>query len=316
MLLPLAMAPVGATEYAPSPPPLWQSIFARPATIPAPVANPLTAARITLGERLFFDTRLSGNGQRNCATCHAPQKGYSDGKPTPLGLNGLPLKRNAPALWNLAWAPHFYWDGRQVTLEEQARVPIEHENEMGGDFAAISNILNRDAAMKTAFAAAFPATPQASERTILAAIASYERALVSPATRFDRWIAGAANTLTMQEYRGFQLFTGRAGCLSCHGGWRFTDDKFHDIGLATTDAGRSAIDGGARQALRFKTPGLRTVQLTAPYMHNGSVKSLQDVLSHYAGGFVRRPSLAPSLIKNLQLSTQERTELVAFLQTL
>lgn len=309
---------LSAQSGSPSPPPaqLWQSIFARPDTIPAPADNPLTKAKVALGRRLYFDPRLSGDGTRSCATCHAPQKGYSDRRPQPLGRDGLPLKRNAPALWNLAWAPHFYWDGRAATLEDQARVPIEHPREMGGDFAIIVRRLRRDTAMQAAFAAAFSRSPKISEATILAAIASYERSLVSPVTRFDRWIGGEASALTKQEQRGFQLFTGRAGCLACHGGWRFTDDKFHDIGLATDDPGRSAIDGGALKARRFKTPGLRSVYLSAPYMHDGSKKSLDDVLAHYAGGFEKRQSLAPSLVKDLRLSTQERAELIAFLKTL
>ncbi len=315
-MLPFASAIAQTPEYAPPSSPLWQGIFARPETIRAPADNPLTNAKIMLGEQLFFDKRLSGDGRRNCATCHMPEKGYSDGRTSSEGLNGKPLTRNTPALWNLAWAPHFYWDGRKPTLEDQARVPIEHANEMGGDLAAASKVLNRDEKMEAVFAAAFPDSPYASERTILAAIASYERALISPVTRFDRWIDGEAGTLTMQEYRGFQLFTGRAGCLACHGGWRFTDDKFHDIGLSTKDPGRSAVDGGPGRALRFKTPGLRGVQQSAPYMHNGSMASLEDVLSHYAGGFMRRPSLAPTFVKNLKLSAQERAELIAFLKAL
>ncbi len=308
-------------DLVPPPAPIWQRIFARPATvrldtIPAPAGNRLTASKVELGEQLFFDRRLSGNGERSCATCHNPKLGFSDGRVLPIGLNGQPLKRHAPSLWNLAWARRLYWDGRAPTLEAQARVPIEHPNEMGGNLALSVKLFNDDPAMRSAFLRAYPSVGKASAETILAAIASYERSLVSPPSAFDRWIAGDRSALSVAAYRGFLLFTGRAGCLSCHGSWRFSDDRFHDIGLETTDLGRSAVDGSGSLAPRFKTPGLRGLTSSAPYMHDGSKATLDEVLAHYAGGFVRRRSLAPSIVRDLELNAQDRARIIAFLKSL
>lgn len=302
----------------PVPSPVWQQIFARPQAARSPTNAASSAAQAALGKRLYFDTRLSGDGRRSCATCHDPKRGFSDGRAKPLGRDGKPLRRNAPGLWNLAWSKAFYWDGREPTLEAQARVPIEHPNEMAGDLEAIALTLAEDAEMRKLFAAAFPSEDNISATLIVAAIAAYERSLISPITRFDRWIGGDAAALTAQEYRGFSLFVGRAGCLSCHAGWRFTDDRFHDIGLDTDDLGRGALreaDAGPPTP-RFKTPGLRRISRSAPYMHDGSLKTLEDVVRHYAGGFEQRPSVAANIVRNLQLSASERAALVAFLKTL
>ncbi len=300
----------------PEPAPVWRRIFARPKTIPTPPDNPMTPHKVALGARLFHDNRLSGAANRSCSTCHNPRSGYSDTRPQPVGINGRALLRNAPALWNLAWAKQLYWDGRQPTLERQARVPIEHPNEMAGALPQIAERLNRDPDMRGLFKRAFPEPGSATSTTILKAIATFERSLISPITRFDEWIAGNAAALRPGEYRGFQLFTGRAGCLACHGGWRFTDDKFHDIGLPSDDPGRSAIDGGPAEARRFKTPGLRELVHSAPYMHDGSKATLRDVIIHYAGGARQRSTLAPTLVRNLKLEAGEIDDLVAFLKTL
>ena len=142
------------------------------------------------------------------------------------------------------------------------------------------------------------------------------RSLVSPPTRFDAWIGGDAGALSAAEVRGFTLFTGKAGCVLCHAGWRFTDDRFHDIGLPGKDPGRGAVPGGTPGLAAFKTPSLRELKRTAPYMHDGSLPTLAAVLAHYTGGFVRRPSLAPTMNLKLKLGAQERADLIAFLHTL
>lgn len=221
------------------------------------------------------------------------------------------------SLWNLAWSKALYWDGRKPTLEAQAQVPIEHPNEMAGALSTIAEALMRDAKYRERFQKAFPPTGEISPSSILQAIATFERTLVSPETRFDRWIAGDRSAISLSAYRGFELFVGRAGCLSCHGGWRFGDERFHDIGLKTSDLGRGALpEAGGPKAPLFKTPGLRELKYSAPYMHNGSMSSLDQVVSHYAGGFEKRPSLAANIVRDLQLSPQERDDLVAFLGTL
>ncbi|MEM6497894.1 MAG: cytochrome c peroxidase [Pseudomonadota bacterium] len=301
----------------PAPAEIWKTIFARPSAIPAPDGNPITPSKVALGRELFFDKRLSGDGQRSCASCHDPTQGFSDGRTTALGRNSQPLRRNTMTLWNLAWSKTLYWDGRRPSLEAQAQVPIEHPNEMAGSLKSITEALMRDAKYNGQFKQAFPPNGEISPGSILQAIATFERSLVSPETRFDRWIAGDRSAISLSAYRGFELFVGKAGCLSCHGGWRFADERFHDIGLATSDLGRGGLPNTeGPKAPRFKTPGLRELKYSAPYMHNGSMASLDEVIAHYSGGFERRPSLAANIVQDLQLSRQERNDLVAFLDTL
>ena len=308
-------APLGAQDVRIEAP--WRKMFQRPAPPPpSPADNPLTAEKIALGARLFADKRLSGANDRACATCHRPEMAFTDGHARPRALSGAAQPRNTPPLWNLAWGKHFFWDGRASSLEEQVRMPIEAPQEMGGNWATILGRLEGDAALAGQFRAAFPQEPGVSQASVLQALASYVRSLVSPPTRFDAWIAGEEDALRPAEVRGFRLFTGKAGCVLCHVGWRFTDDKFHDIGLASRDGGRGAVPGGTPGLMAFKTPSLREVVRTAPYMHDGSKPTLEAVLRHYAGGFVARPSLATNMDRRLRLSAAERADLVAFLGTL
>jgi cytochrome c peroxidase len=300
------------------PDPRWRALFGRPAEIPAPADNPLTPERIALGAKLFADTHLSGKGDRSCASCHRPELSFTDGRPRARGHGDAPLKRNTPALWNLAWGKSFSWDGRAPSLEVQVAIPIAAPDEMAGDWAEIVRRLAADTAMVSDFAAAFPREPVVSQATIVKALASYVRSLISPPTRFDAWIEGDAQALSRAETRGFALFTGKGGCVLCHAGWRFTDDRFHDIGLASSDRGQGAapVPGGGFGAIAFKTPGLREAAHTAPYMHDGSLATLPAVLGHYGGGFRKRPSLAPHMNRALRLSPRERADLLAFLGTL
>lgn len=295
---------------------VWRSIFARPSPLPPALNQAEDAAKVALGAQLFVDARLSGDGSRSCASCHDPARGFTDGRARALARDGSALNRNVPSLYNLAWSAHYFADGRAASLEDQARVPITAVNEMAGDFASITRKLNADARMAANFARAFPATPEVSEATLVAALAAYERTLVSRQTRFDRWVAGDDGALSDRERAGFSLFVGKAGCVGCHGGWRFTDDGFRDIGLPGDDPGRSAIVGGSPDLRQFKTPGLRELTRTAPYMHDGSLATLRDVVDHYAGGFVKRPSLDSNLVRDLTLSEAEKLALIAFLRSL
>lgn len=292
---------------------IWRSIFARPAV---QTADQLRDKRQALGAALFADTRLSRDGDRSCASCHQPEAGYSDGLPKARGRDGTLLKRNTPHLYNLADATSFYWDGREPTLESQARVPLHATNELGANEAQLLANLSADPDMRRQFAEAFPDETDISEKSLLIALAAYERSLISPQTAFDAWVEGDDSALNEQEKAGFRIFVGKGGCVSCHGGWRMTDDGFHDIGLETDDPGRSIVPGGDAGIAAFKTPGLRQVSRTAPYMHNGSLATLEEVVAHYAGKHVHRPSLAPSLVRDLQLDSQERAALVAFLKSL
>ncbi len=294
----------------------WRKLFRRDTGTPAPSDNPLTPEKIELGRQLFSDPRLSGSGTRACASCHQPALSYTDGRKRPAALNGTPLPRNTPALWNLAWSKHYFWDGRAASLEEQVAMPIENADEMAGAWPAILGRLGGDPIVASQFRTAFPdedATPSRSQ--VVRALASFVRALVSPPTRFDDWVDGNDKALDPAELRGFRLFTGKAGCALCHVGWRFTDDRFHDIGLRDADPGRGAVTGtpGFRA---FKTPTLRELAHTAPYMHDGALPTLAAVLKHYAGGQVARPSLSTHINRNLRLTEQEKSDVIAFLLTL
>lgn len=308
-----ALSQVRAGAEAPLPDRLavWRAIFARPAA-PAQTSE---AAKIALGYDLFRDPRLSGGGATACATCHDPDRAFTDGRKTGRGPAGAPLPRNVPSLYDLAAATSFFWDGRAPSLEAQARFPITAPDEMAGRFPEIEALLNADSAMRTRFAAVYPGAAGIGETEIVDALAAYERSLSSPETRFDRWVAGDEQALSEQELRGFDIFVGKGGCVTCHGGWRFTDDNFHDVGLASTDLGRGALAGAGGAIPAFKTPSLREAAHTAPYMHDGSLATLGDVVKHYAGGLAQRPSLAPTIVRDLALTEDERAALVAFIKT-
>ena len=295
----------------------WRAMFKRPDRLPATAAeHPLTPGRVALGARLFADTRLSGAGDRSCAACHQRERAFTDGRRRARGVSGAPLLRNTPSLYNLAWGKQYFWDGRASSLVEQAGMPIVAPDEMGGDWTTILARLRADGDTVAMFRAAFAEAEPVTEANVLAALAAYVGSLVSPPTRFDAWIDGDVQALSAAELRGFRIFTGKGACLLCHVGWRFTDDKFHDIGLPSTDGGRGLVKGGTPGLRAFKTPSLRELTRTAPYMHDGSLATLDAVVAHYAGGLRRRPSLAPSLPRDLRLSARERADLVAFLRTL
>jgi cytochrome c peroxidase len=293
-----------------------KGLYARPAGVPFPEANPYRPAKAELGRRLFFEPLLSRDGGTACATCHDPAKGFGDGRALGRGVPGTPLARHTPTLWNLAWAPALFWDGHAGSLEEQARGPVENPLEMAQPLALGVAKLAERADYRSAFAAAFPAAPVADEANLLAALATFERTLVSPETRFDRWVAGAADALSLEEQRGFLLFNGKAGCAACHEGWSFTDHAFHDIGLPGDDRGRGAAIGLPAAEHAFKTPTLRELGRTAPYAHDGRFATLSEVLDHYAGhGMIDRPTVSPDL-RQAALTPEERQDLLAFLGTL
>jgi cytochrome c peroxidase len=290
--------------------------FRRPAAIPFPASNPYTEAKRALGETLFHDKRLSADGTHACATCHVRTKGFSDGRVTAIGVPGRPLARHAPTLWNLAWAGPVFWDGRARSLEEQVAGPIVAPDEMAQPMDRLIARLAADKMYARAFAKAFPESPRVTEDNLKKAVATYERTLVSPATRFDRWIEGDASALTPQEIDGFRLFTGKAACVNCHSGWAFTDYAFYDIGLPSEDRGRGAVLRLEAAEYAFKTPSLREAARRAPYMHDGSLGDLEEVVRHYAGGITERPTLLRDLTRGLTLDSGEQTALVAFLKTL
>jgi cytochrome c peroxidase len=292
---------------------VWRGIFARATDAPEPDDNRANPAKIALGFQLFRDPRLSRDDTLACASCHQPERAFSDGLPRASARDGTDLPRNTPTLYNLAWSSHFFWDGRETSLETQARQPITDHREMAADLAVVAQRLALDRVSAALFSRAFPENPTVNETNILKALAAYERTLVAPESAFDRWVKGDDQALSPQQQRGFQIFVGRGGCVGCHGGWRFTDNGFHDIGLTGDDPGRSAVNGGVPGSPQFKTPGLRELAKTAPYMHDGSKPTLRSVIDHYASGLVKRPSLDSNMVRDLTLTDSEKADLEAFL---
>jgi cytochrome c peroxidase len=288
----------------------------RPQFVPHPADNPPTPERIALGKRLFEDKQISSTGTIACASCHDPRLSFGDGEATGKGVTGKALARHTPSLWNVAFSPLLFWDGRAPSLEEQVHFPVEHPDEMGSSLDAAARRLAADESYARAFAEAFPHSPKVSPYNIAKALAAYERTLVSPPTRFDRWLDGTADALTQSELRGLQLFAGRARCIACHAGFDFTDHNFYDIGLPDDDRGRGKAIGLPAADHAFKTPTLRELAWTAPYMHNGSLATLEDVVRFYEGGGVGRPTRSKDLPAQLILTDAERADLVAFLESL
>ncbi|MDF1627944.1 MAG: cytochrome c peroxidase [Parvibaculaceae bacterium] len=292
-----------------------KSEYQRPAEIPFPSHTPYSLHKAALGKMLFYDPRLSGAQNMNCASCHNPSFGYETPVATAIGAANTPLGRHAPTVLNLAWTPRLFWDGRADTLEDQAAGPITAPVEMNGKFPEIVERLDNIEEYRTWFAKLFPGEG-VSRNNILSAIATYERTVISGTAPFDRWIDGDENAVTSEAKQGFELFVGKARCASCHTGWNFTDNAFHDIGLDTDDIGRAGITSDSNNTRHaFKTPGLRNLSYRAPFMHNGSMPDLKAVIAHYNFGGNKRPSLSPEM-RPLQLSRTEQENLLAFLLSL
>lgn len=290
--------------------------YVRPGSVPFPDDNPFTEAKADLGRKLFFDASLSGAGDRSCATCHAPVSGWQDGVPAHQGLDGTPLGRRTPSVQDAAWGELFFWDGRAGSLEEQALGPVQNPREMNQTLEGMVRTLEADPDYPPLFARAFPEDPRITPVTVAKALATFERTLVSGVTPFDRWVGGDGGAVSDEAKRGFEVFTGPAGCSSCHSGWQFTDHAFHDIGLPGEDLGRGAILGLPKLNHAFKTPPLRNVADRAPYMHDGSIGTLEGVVEHYRSGIVGRDTLSPDLPRIDALSEREKADLVAFLHSL
>jgi cytochrome c peroxidase len=289
--------------------------FHRPNAIPFPKNNPYTDAKAELGHALFFDPRVSGANTMSCATCHNPALGWKDGLPLGVGHDAKQLARNTPTILNLAWADLLMWDGRKDGLEDQATGPMETPAEMNQPVAALLAELTAIPGYRRMFRDAF-GNDDITKEKVTQAIATFERTLVSNKAPFDRWIDGDEAAIGASAKRGFELFNGKGNCESCHSGWRFTDDGFHDIGLKSEDRGRGGqVPSEPSLQYAFKTPTLRNIDQRAPYMHDGSAASLHDVVAHYNDGFVERPSLSPEMHR-LGLSEPEIADLIEFMHTL
>jgi cytochrome c peroxidase len=226
-----------------------------------------------------------------------------------------PLARRSPTIINAAYGLIFMWDGRAASLEEQALGPIKADVEMNLPIDQLLARLKGISEYGPLFAAAFPKEGLAPE-TIAKAIATYERTVVSGRAPFDEWIDGNEKAISEEAKRGFVSFNTKAKCSLCHSGWNFTDDSFHDIGLPSEDVGRGKLLPGIEKMQRaFKTPGLREITRRGPYMHDGSVATLEAVIDHYVKGGIARASRS-ELMKPVALSAQEQSDLVAFMKTL
>lgn len=292
-----------------------KSDYKRPLSIPFPSDRPYSPMAATLGKMLYFDPRMSGAQNMSCAACHNPSFGWEVPVETAVGAANEPLGRHAPTILNMAWLDTFFWDGRAETLEDQAAGPITADVEMGANLEELVERLSDIDGYADGFEQAFP-DEGLTENTILVAIATYERTVVSGWAPFDRWVDGDEEAISEAAKRGFELFAGKARCSVCHSGWNFTDNKFHDIGLPTEDPGRWAIDDSSpKNKHAFKTPGLRNIAHRSPFMHNGSMPDFESMIYHYASGGLPRPSLSADM-QPLNLTEKDVADLVAFLDSL
>ncbi|HEY2784213.1 MAG TPA: cytochrome c peroxidase [Fimbriiglobus sp.] len=284
--------------------------------IPAPSDNPPTPEKVALGRKLFFDPILSTDNTVACASCHHPDKAFGGGEATSKGIRGQATKRKAPSLVNRAYGSAFFWDGRVKSLEEQALKPIEDPTEMGSKLPAVLARLKADEKYSAAFGKAFPGE-DVSAATLAKAIASFERALLrgnAPVDRFQK--KGERSALSAEEIHGFWLFDSKARCWRCHGGANFTDDSFRNTGVSWgKDAGRVAVTKDEADRGKFKIPTLRGIGVSGPFMHDGSLKTLADVVDFYNRGGGANPNRDPALAP-LGLTAEEKRALVAFLKTL
>lgn len=300
----------------PDPVVVLKASYDRPTEIPFPEDNPFTEAKAKLGQSLYFDPRLSRSNMQSCASCHNPSFAWGDGLPKGVGDHMKELGRRSPTILNAAWSEALMWDGRFDTLEEQALGPIEAGVEMNMPLDDLIAKLSKIEEYPDLFAAAFEGDQDITADKIAMAIATYERTVVSGEAPFDRWIKGDRAAISASAERGFHLFNDEAGCSTCHSGWRFTDDSFHDIGLADDDVGRGEhLPGITSMQHAFKTPGLRNIDQRGPYMHDGSLATLEAVVDHYDKGGLKRPSLSGDM-QPLGLTEREKQDLVAFMETL
>ena len=307
----LAMAAL--LSAAPKTPPLGLDAY-----MPIPSENPLTAAKVALGRELFFDTRLSKDNSISCATCHDPDLGFTDREPVAVGARGQKGTRRTPRLINRGYGQTFFWDGRAASLEEQVLKPIENPIEMDLDLAEAVSRVAADPEYATAFRASFQSAPTAEALSM--ALASYVRSIVSGDSPYDRYVAGDQDALTPAQKRGLELFRGKAACSVCHLGPNLTDEEFHNTGVGwkdgeTGDLGRAEVTEHPEDRGAFKTPTLREVALAGPYMHDGSLATLEDVIEFYSDGGESNDYLDLDMQK-LDLTDAEKADLVDFLQAL
>ncbi len=292
---------------------------------PVPRDNPMSAAKVALGRRLFYDADLSRDGTLACATCHEQHRAFTEGNATHPGVGGVPGRRNVMALANVAYFDPLTWaDPRQHSLEQQVAVPFAGthpvEKRMAGKDKELARRLAADSCYRRMFVAAFPERQGRIDMTdVTRALAAFERTLLSFDSPYDRFRRGHRDAISPAAKRGATLFFGKAGCAACHSGINFTDGKFHTIGLyapyPASDRGLIEISGAAKDAGAFRTPSLRNVALTGPYMHDGSIKNLAAAIRAHFNRAQPRPSRDKALA-HIRITDRELSDLIAFLDSL
>jgi cytochrome c peroxidase len=290
--------------------------YLRPAAIPYPDDDPYSPAKAKLGRMLFFDPILSESRTHACASCHNPSLSWQDGLPLAVGDACRSLALRTPTLLNVAWLDRLGWDGKFQSLEKVAFAPIVSSTNMHMAEADVVGRLTALPDYRREFAGAFD-DGMITRNHIETALATYMRSIVSADAPFDRWIMGDENAIDAAAKHGFAVFNGKGRCAECHSGWAFSDGSFHDIGIARDDdIGRGRLfPTSVKLRHAFKTPTLRDVARRAPYMHDGSLPTLEAVIDHYNIGGIARPSRS-ELIGPLGLTEEEKADLIAFLQTL
>lgn len=286
-----------------------------PKTVPAPKENPTTPEKVALGKLLFFDPRLSGDKKMSCTTCHRPDKAFSDGLSQAQGAGGKMLKRRTPSLLNVGFHSTFFWDGRVKTLEEQALIPIQAAGEMNQDLDRLEKELNAVPTYVKQFQAVFGT--KVNRDCIAKALSAFQRSLVTGSSPYDRYLRGEKDALSAEAKRGMELFFGDAGCGRCHQGPLLTDGKFYRLGVSD-DKGRGLVTMKTEDNYKFRTPSLRNVARSGPYMHDGFFKTLDDVLFFYFRGVPNSgPDGLPLDIESLQgIPFSEISNMIAFLEAL
>ena len=287
-----------------------------PQSVVAPRDNPATPGKVALGTQLFFDPRLSGDNTMSCVTCHLPDKAFGDGLALGKGHGGKTLARNTPTVLNVGFYERFFWDGRAGTLEQQALGPIQAPEEMHQDLGDLEKELNGIPGYARQFQQVFGTT--VTREGIGKALAAFQRTLVTKPSPFDRYLAGEQGALSAEAKHGLELFQGSAGCVRCHHGPLLSDSKPYRLGLSVKDPGLAASTGKPEDRGKFRTPSLRNIAETAPYMHDGSKKTLYEVVEFYYRGVpTTAPDRLPLDIEPLSgQSFSDIPALVAFLESL
>jgi len=321
-MLPIAVLTVGCSKnsqtaggFTPDIQPLPKQLATyEPMTIPAD--NPLTPEKVALGRQLFFDERLSGDGSRSCYSCHLCEKGLTDGLPKAIGAFNKQLPRSSPTLWNVGYYKEFYWDGRSPSLEKQAMAAWTGANQ-GAKADEIVTKLNALQGYRAQFQKIFgsDATPD----TVVKAIASFERTIISGNTAWDRWKAGDTTAINQSAWRGWNIFQA-IKCNNCHDGVLFTDQQYHNVGIGMDqkepDVGRFKVTNKPEDMGAFKTPTLRDIARSAPYFHDGSVKTLEEAVDLMLAGGKPNEHLDKKNLEKHNILPEQREDLLNFLRSL